>query len=272
MSKVTALIDGDIVAYNAASRHQKAFKWPGLDEPSISVGSLGDAVTDAVEATYEQAEKVGATDIIFCMSCPSAEGWRKAIYPAYKSNRGAKPVLLPEVKQAMREKFDCYERPTLEADDIMGILSTHPTLVKGKKVIVSIDKDMRTIPGWLFNPAKDRKPRLIDPEEAAYWHLYQTLIGDSTDGYPGCPGVGPKKAEKVLGFPANQVCPDPASRWALVVNTYASKGLTEEDALLQARVARICRHTDYDFNTKEVILWTPPSSGSSRPRSAASTA
>jgi hypothetical protein len=32
-------------------------------------------------------------------------------------------------------------------------------------------------------------------------------------------------------------------------------------ALVWARVARIRRHTDYNFKTKEPILWTPPKAG-----------
>ncbi len=32
-----------------------------------------------------------------------------------------------------------------------------------------------------------------------------------------------------------------------------------EDALQTARVARILRHTDYNFKTKEPILWQPTS-------------
>ena len=31
------------------------------------------------------------------------------------------------------------------------------------------------------------------------------------------------------------------------------------DALVQARVARILRNTDFNFKTKEPTLWTPPS-------------
>ena len=45
--------------------------------------------------------------------------------------------------------------------------------------------------------------------------------------------------------------------WQSVVELFESKGFTEEDALLQARVARILRYEDYDFEKKEVILWTP---------------
>ena len=45
--------------------------------------------------------------------------------------------------------------------------------------------------------------------------------------------------------------------WQHVLKAYAKAGLSEEEALTQARVARICRSNDYDFKTKQVILWSP---------------
>jgi DNA polymerase I len=35
------------------------------------------------------------------------------------------------------------------------------------------------------------------------------------------------------------------------------EGLTEDDALLQARLARILRADEYDFKAKRPILWEP---------------
>tara|TARA_R100000700_G_C3130555_1_gene115965 strand:- start:592 stop:885 length:294 start_codon:yes stop_codon:yes gene_type:complete len=82
---------------------------------------------------------------------------------------------------------------------------------------------------------------------ANYMHLYQTLVGDATDNYKGCPGVGPKKATEILEEPT----------WDSVVKAFEKAGLTEEDALVQARVARILRADDYNFHKEEVILWQP---------------
>jgi DNA polymerase-1 len=48
------------------------------------------------------------------------------------------------------------------------------------------------------------------------------------------------------------------SLWEIVVSYYEAKGLTEEDALVQARVASICRYTNFNYQSKEVILWQPP--------------
>lgn len=257
MTDTTLLLDSDIIAYQHAASSQTDIDWDGDGNKSSYTDDFDLVMHNVTNSIDALVEKLKADNYIVCLSCDSKDNWRKDILPSYKENRSgvAKPLLLAAIKDAMRSRYNCYERPRLEADDIMGILSTHPKLVKGKKIIVSIDKDMKTIPGWLFNPNKADKPILISEPEADYWHLYQTLIGDTTDGYKGCPGIGPKKAEKILignGHPEEQL-----HRWKYIVQTFEAKGLTEEDALVQARVARICRHTDYDFKNKEVILWKP---------------
>jgi hypothetical protein len=73
------------------------------------------------------------------------------------------------------------------------------------------------------------------------------------------------KAERILTEcvilpPAKTGVPpyfDKSHAWELIVEAYAKKDLTEADALQQARVARILRFDDYDFNKKKPILWTP---------------
>ena len=276
--RTTLLIDSDIVAFQFASTHQQDIQWD-TDTRSRTVADIEDVKPKVKELLDGWMEKLGADDLIVCLSVPSSEGWRKAIYPAYKAQRDGveRPELLMPLKEHLAEAYPSYIRPTLEADDVMGILSTHPTLIPGKKIIVSEDKDMKTIPGWLWNPRKDKKPWLVSEAEADYWHLYQTLMGDATDGYPGCPNVGPKKAEKDL---REMRCPVPLIRqitrgprkgevveewryadaeslWEVVLRHFHKAGLGYEDALMQARLARICRHTDYDFKKKEVKLWTP---------------
>lgn len=253
--KVTLLLDSDIIAYKFASAAQKDFDWDGDGEKATAVEDIADVAPQVEAYVDDLVEKLKADDLIVCLSCPSDENFRYKVLPSYKHNRvgKAKPVLLQAVKEWMRERYPTYERPTLEADDIMGILSTHPKLVPGTKIIVSEDKDLKTIPGLIFNPRKDEKPRRVSEEQADYFHLYQTLIGDTTDGYKGCPGIGPARATRILEGEEGEFKP----MWQRVVEAYESKGLTEEDALVQARVARICRFTDYDFREKRVRLWTP---------------
>jgi 5'-3' exonuclease len=251
--KTTVLLDGDVVAYKFASGGQTKIDW-GDGAVSYDLAPEQDVFADCQRYILEIEEMLGADETIVCLSCPTPEKWRVKLWPQYTSRRTEKPQMLGAVKAFMSSRFPTYERPTLEADDIMGILSTHQRIIPGKKIIVSIDKDMKTIPGWLFNPDKDDFAREIGPDEADYWWMYQTLMGDSVDCYPGCPGIGPKKAEKILRAALDH---DQHSMWDAVVDTYTARGYTEADALLQARLARILRHTDYDFKTKEVKLWKP---------------
>lgn len=249
----TILLDSDIVAYKFSAANEEAFDWDGDGNKHRVTGELEEATSACLSYVEELKAKLKADEVIVCLSCPTPENFRLKILPTYKGNRDPekKPLQLSLVKQFLADSYPCYARPTLEADDIMGILATHPTLIKGRKVIVSEDKDMKCIPGWVFNPRKDQKPRMISTEFADYWHLYQTLVGDTTDNYKGCPGIGPKKAEACLEGSGD------VTKWPEVVALFEAKGLTEEDALVQARVARILRHTDYDFKKKEAILWTP---------------
>lgn len=187
-----------------------------------------------------------------CLSCPSSEGWRKQVLPSYKSNRAAivPPVLREFLKQYTLDNYRSYLRPTLEGDDCLGILLTHPKLIPGRKICCTADKDLKTVPGHHYN-INTGKRFVISDDEADFWHMYQTLVGDSTDGYKGCPGVGKVKAGRMLTG-LKQV-----EMWEAVVEAYKRKNKTEEDALQQARVARICRATDYDYKEKKVKLWCP---------------
>lgn len=245
----TLLVDADIVAYKFSAAAEQSIQWEEGGEKSLVVDELTNVQQEVDSYLDWLREYLSADNLIICLSCPSSENWRLKVLDSYKANRKdmVKPTHLSAIRKHLEEKYATYQRPTLEADDVMGILSTWSG-IDDTKIIVSEDKDMKTIPGLLFNPRKDQEPRVITEEEANYWHLYQTLVGDPTDNYKGCPGVGPKKAEKILASECN---------FEAVVLAFQSKGLTEEDALVQARVARICRASDWDFKKREVILWNP---------------
>ena len=48
--------------------------------------------------------------------------------------------------------------------------------------------------------------------------------------------------------------------WQTVIKAFEDKGLTEEDALLNARLARILTVEDYDSKKEQPKLWTPEAS------------
>ena len=218
------------------------------------MGSLEEAKVVVEDSLASLLKGFKTHHYIIAMTDPV--NWRHSIYPAYKGNRKGKPkpVCLGAIKEYLKEAHPSYQRPTLEADDILGILATSTKIIKhpGEKIIVSADKDMKGIPGLFY----DLGPKVvfeIAEAEADRWHMYQTLIGDTVDGYPGCPGVGPKKAERILDGGGSY-----EEWWPLVVKAYEKSGLTEEDALVQARISRICRVTDYNYKERKVKLWEPP--------------
>lgn len=248
------LIDADVLAYQCAAVNEHATEWEeGFWTWHCDENVVKDAIRDTIDRTVKALE---ADHHVLCLT-DSDGNFRKEVLPSYKDNRAKtkKPLVLKAIKQWMLDELEAYWRPSLEGDDVMGILATWKRFHPGdRKIIVSIDKDMKTIPG-LYVRDLDNGPVEITPEEAEWWHMAQTLTGDTTDGYKGCPGIGPKNAEKLLGEPGEF---DAATLWRIVVGAYAKKGLPESEALIQARVARILQAGDYDFKRKRPILWTPP--------------
>lgn len=243
-----ALLDADIIAYQVAASNEQRIDWDGDGGVTQYARELS-YVTDQVDQCIGELKlKLKADEMVICLT--DKVNWRNSVLPSYKENRkgSMKPLLLGAVKEYLASEYTSYIKPTLEADDVMGILATHPTLIKGKKVIVSIDKDMKQIPGWLFNPDKDSKPQVVEASDGDYFHYFQTLTGDPVDGYSGCPKIGKVKATRILDEAKG-------SEWDAIVRTYEAAGLTEADALVQAQVARICQWQNYDYTNNEVIPW-----------------
>jgi DNA polymerase-1 len=247
----TLLIDADFLGYSAAAASQTQIVWaPG--EVSTTVDKAH-AIKFITERVVEYQDTLNSDQVV--MALGDAENWRKQILPSYKMNRVNKerPELLSFCREFIRSTWKTFSKPTLEGDDVLGILATAPDLIKGEKIIVSVDKDFFQIPGLLWNPKHpDRGVKRVSLDEADYHHAFQTLTGDSCDGYKGCPGIGPKKALAILGAIPK------ADYWRAIVDTFATKDLTEVDATIQARVSRICRNEDWDRTKKQVILWEPP--------------
>lgn len=246
---VTLLVDSDIFAFKAAARNQLdcefgTYTWDENPEEEI----------DAQIATL--AEKLDATKVIMCLT--DADNFRYDVLPTYKHNRdkNKRPELLATVKKYLAEEYTSYIRPRLEADDCMGILATHPKLIPGDKIIVSEDKDMRTVPAKIYNPGRPELGVIeVTRQQAHGFHMWQTIVGDVTDGYTGCPGMG--KADRYGDF-ANEVLEcEPEEMWDVVLEAYWSKGYRDADALVQARCAKILTADCYDFKNKKPILWTP---------------
>lgn len=249
---LTILVDGDMIVYQACTNAETEINWgDGFwtlhaeeNEAKVIVDSRIQTLTEKVLGKLKHS---GEFVIILCFT--DDENFRKKLYPLYKANRigKRKPVCYQGVKAWAREAYTAYQRPTLEADDCIGILATAPG---ANTVIISSDKDFLSIPGYFYDYGKDELHN-VTPEDALRWHYYQTLVGDTADNYPGCPGVGEVGAKKILEDPKGHI-------WTRIVAQFAKKGLTEEDAILMARVSKILQWEDFNVKTKEIILWNPP--------------
>lgn len=276
----TLLIDGDLFAYRAAAAEEKA---TDFGDGQFVLSADADNGIANLDETLEGFQKTLEADRLI-VAISDDRNFRKEVMPSYKSNRKdvRRPMILPALLQHLKDSYETFIRPGLEADDVMGILSTNPKVVKGRKIIVTSDKDLRTVPGLHWDPdkegeTKDKEPTFVTEAEADRLFYAQALSGDSVDGYSGCPGIGKARAAALVTEPVRLVysetevkrgpnkgtmrgrwLSEPTTNiWECIVTHYQKAGLTEDDALVNARVARILRHEDYDYKRKEPILWQP---------------
>lgn len=256
MPRQILLIDGDQYLHRACAAVERDTRWD--DENHVLVSNAEEAY-DVVQGSINKlTHHFGHKDYVIALS--EGEVFRKRIDPAYKANRkdSRKPLCFYELKERLKQEHKCVFFDGLEADDVMGIIATKPG--PDEKIIIARDKDMKTVPCKLWDGGKFH---VIDEAQADYWHMYQTLVGDTSDGYKGCPGIGPKRAEALIQEAIDReahLCGTlPHAVWPAVVETFEKAGLTADDALRNARLARILRWTDWDSKQKEVKLWTPPS-------------
>ncbi len=248
MSSPYLLIDGDIYIYRACASSEKVINFDG--DNCFLLGSLSEAKEIFVSEMSGFLEKFNTSQYIIALS--DKDNFRKSILPSYKANRKNKPKPMQYnfLREWVEQEYKTMCRPGLEGDDVLGILATSPTIISNpNKIIISLDKDMKTLPAKYYDSFNDERKRITE-QEANYNHMLQTLIGDTADNYKGLPGVGKVGAEKIINQDMSYI-----DMWQAVVEAYKSKGYTEKDALIQARVSRILRHCDYDYKYKKPILW-----------------
>jgi len=242
----TLLIDADILAFQVASSQESIFEFCG---EHVLHANLDDGIKAVKETLDHIKENTDSDELSLFLT--GSNNFRKNVLHTYKGNRTntRKPMILSGLRNWMLENTRCFLEDTLEGDDLIGIHATMPH--KGERVVYSADKDLKTVPGLHWDTEDGEVYEIIE-SDADRLFFSQVLTGDPTDNYKGCQGCGPVKAAKLL---EGRV--DNKERWETVINAYAKAGLTEKDALQQARCARILRHGEYDFEAKKVILWTP---------------
>ena len=234
------LIDADFIVYKSCAAVETEIDFG--DDVILVTSNFSDALTATNRELTKIKNKFGSfSEMILFFS--DSINFRKQILESYKGHRNRKkPCGYKRVINALRKEYKVIIKPSLEADDAMGVYSTkYPG-----NCIVSPDKDMKQIPGQLYNLDE---VFTVSKEDGAKWHLIQALAGDQTDGYSGVPGIGVKRATSLFE--------EDGYSWKTVTKAFTDKGLTEYDAITNARLARILTADDYDFKNKRPILWTP---------------
>ena len=242
---MSLLIDADFIVYKCTAGAETEIDFG--DDVIVVTSRFSEAYRMVERELYRIASDLGCFDDSILFFSDSVN-FRKSIDPTYKGHRNRKkPCGYRRVIEALKKEYNVVVMPTLEADDALGIYATK----EQGHIICSPDKDMRQIPGELYDMSEG--VITITKEEGDRWHLIQAMAGDQTDGYGGVPGIGIKRADALLT--------EYGATWETVRQAFAEKELDEEVALKNARLAKILQAEDYDFTNQTPILWSPASSG-----------
>lgn len=242
---MSLLIDADFIVYKCCAANESEIDWG--DDVITVTSRFSEAYNMVERELLSIASDLGCFDDSILFFSDSVN-FRKSIDPTYKGHRNRKkPCGYRRVINKLKEDYQVIVMPQLEADDAIGIYATK----EHGHIICSPDKDMRQIPGELYDLSDGVVT--ITKEDGERWHYIQTMAGDQTDGYSGVPGLGIKKAAALLD--------EHGATWETVVKAFAEKDLSEDVALTNARLAKILQANDYDFTNQQPILWTASSSG-----------
>ena len=141
--------------------------------------------------------------------------FRNEAFPAYKAQREATPEDIKKAVPIIKQILEAYHIPSLqvdgfEADDVIGTLA----MKSGKKGIdtymLTPDKDYGQLVRenvFMYRPRHGGGYETLGEKEICDKYNITTplqvidllaLMGDTSDNFPGCPGVGEKTASKLI--------------------------------------------------------------------------
>jgi len=172
------------------------------------------ALLGAVNVLLRLAADRTPRAIVICFGAEAAE-YRTALYPSYHADRPPVPEALQWQFDQAPELFDAFGWSTqttaqLEADDLLGSLASVESVAGGRTLILTGDRDMyqcvseQVTVMYLkqgtsgFEEVDAAEVRRRYGVEPALVPDFIALRGDPSDGLPGAPGIGPKKAAELL--------------------------------------------------------------------------
>ena len=182
--KLMPIIDGDILCYRVGFACNE-------ETEKVAIRTMADMLEELIFIELSSNIHVGYLT--------GKDNYRHDIAKTkpYKGNRkdAPRPVHLHSLREYLITAWDFRVANGQEADDAIGI---HATLTRDSSIIVSIDKDLDMIPGHHYNPVK-KDHYYVNDKEAIKNFYRQILTGDKVDNVQGLRGIGPKKADKILG-------------------------------------------------------------------------
>ncbi|MCQ2196608.1 MAG: DNA polymerase I [Bacteroidaceae bacterium] len=187
-----------------------------IKNPRInSKGENTSAILGFVNTLEEVLQKEGPTHIGVAFD-PHGGTFRHEAYPPYKAQREETPEAIRFAVPKIKELLSAYHIPVLEvpgfeADDVIGALSHQADAIGVETYMMTPDKDygqLVTEHVRMYRPAHgSSEAEIMGPKEVCEkWGIDTPsqvidllgLMGDSSDNFPGCPGVGEKTAVKLI--------------------------------------------------------------------------
>jgi DNA polymerase-1 len=159
-----------------------------------------------------------------------------------------------------------FTKENYEADDVIGTLAKKVAGGKGIEVIiVTGDKDIMQLVNKKIKVYISRKgfaePEIFDEKRIEEFLGikpsqiidYKALIGDSSDNYPGVPGIGPKTAVELLKkYGTLKKIYQNLDKIKPLVSEKLKNG--QESALLSQKLATIVTNIHLKFNLKKCLI------------------
>ena len=197
-------------AYALIYRAYYAFiKNPRINSKGMNTSAIMGFVNTLNEIlTKEQPTHIG-------VAFDHGKTFRDEAFPSYKAQREETPedirASVPIIKQIIKAMhIPVLQVDGFEADDVIGTLATKAGKAGITTYMLTPDKDYGQLVSdnvFMFRPRHGGGYETMGPSEVCEkYDLSSTsqvidllaLMGDSADNFPGCPGVGPKTAAKLI--------------------------------------------------------------------------
>ena len=139
------LVDADYIVYKSCAGAESEIDWG--DDVIVVTSKFSEAYNNTKREIKKIENAFFLVLILFCSLVIVSISGSLFLSPTKDTETERKPCGYRRVIEALKEEYEVIRMDTLEADDAMGI---YATLYPGN-TIVSPDKDMRQIPGNLYD-------------------------------------------------------------------------------------------------------------------------